>query len=88
MTCPYHLSLPSLIFIPNCSTLTVLLMCSFLELRKTIQWYKKLEIHTLNVPHAPQCKQNKSIPFLEFKDKAVVYLIGERLPKARPRLQE
>ena len=27
MTCPYHLSLPSLIFIPNCSTLTVLLMC-------------------------------------------------------------
>ena len=32
MTCPYHLSLPSLIFIPNCSTLTVLLMCSFLIL--------------------------------------------------------
>ena len=30
MTCPYHLSLPSLIFIPNRSTLTVLLMCSFL----------------------------------------------------------
>ena len=29
MTCPYHLSLPSLIFIPNRSTLTVLLMCSF-----------------------------------------------------------
>ena len=26
MTCPYHLSLPSLIFIPNHSTLTVLLM--------------------------------------------------------------
>ena len=32
MTCAYHLSLPSLIFIPNCSTLTVLLMCSFLIL--------------------------------------------------------
>ena len=30
MTCPYHLRLPSLIFIPNRSTLTVLLMCSFL----------------------------------------------------------
>ena len=30
MTCLYHLSLPSLIFIPNRSTLTVLLMCSFL----------------------------------------------------------
>ena len=32
MTCLYHLSLPSLIFIPNRSTLTVLLMCSFLIL--------------------------------------------------------
>ena len=32
MTCPYHLSLPSLIFIPNRSTLTVLLMWSFLIL--------------------------------------------------------
>ena len=32
MTCPYHLSLPSLIFIPNRSTLTILLMCSFLIL--------------------------------------------------------
>ena len=32
MTCPYHLSLPSLIFIPNRSTLTVLLMFSFLIL--------------------------------------------------------
>ena len=32
MTCPYYLSLPSLIFIPNRSTLTVLLMCSFLIL--------------------------------------------------------
>ena len=30
MTCPYHLSLLSLIFIPNRSTLTVLLMYSFL----------------------------------------------------------
>ena len=30
MTCPYHLSLPSLIFIPNRFTLTVLLMYSFL----------------------------------------------------------
>ena len=29
MTCPYHLSLPSLIFIPNRSTLTLLLMYSF-----------------------------------------------------------
>ena len=32
MTCPYHLSLPSLIFIPNRSTSTLLLMCSFLIL--------------------------------------------------------
>ena len=32
MKCPYHLSLPSLIFIPNRSTLTVLLMYSFLIL--------------------------------------------------------
>ena len=32
MTCPYHLSLPYLIFIPNRSTLTVLLMYSFLIL--------------------------------------------------------
>ena len=32
MTCPYHLSLPSLVFIPNRSTLTVLLMYSFLIL--------------------------------------------------------
>ena len=30
MTCPYHFSLPSLIFIPNRSTLMVLLMYSFL----------------------------------------------------------
>ena len=32
MTCPYHLSLPFLIFIPNRSTLTVPLMYSFLIL--------------------------------------------------------
>ena len=32
MTCPYYLSLPSLIFNPNRSTLTVLLMCSCLIL--------------------------------------------------------
>ena len=32
MTCPYHLSLSSFIFIPNRSTLTVLLMYSFLIL--------------------------------------------------------
>ena len=32
MTCPYHLSLPSLIFIPNRSTLTVPQMYSFLIL--------------------------------------------------------
>ena len=32
MTYPFHLGLPSLIFIPNRSTLTVLLMCSFLIL--------------------------------------------------------
>ena len=30
MTCPYHLSLPSLIFIPNRSTLTVTLMSALL----------------------------------------------------------
>ena len=32
MTCPYQLSLPSLIFIPNCSTLTVPFMYTFLIL--------------------------------------------------------
>ena len=32
MTCPYHLSLPSLIFIPNRSSLTVTLIYSFLIL--------------------------------------------------------
>ena len=32
MTCPYHFSLPSLSFIPNCSTLTLPLMYSFLIL--------------------------------------------------------
>ena len=32
MTCPYHLILPSLIFIPNRSTLTVPLIYSFLIL--------------------------------------------------------
>ena len=32
MICPHHLSLPFLIFIPNRSTLTVLLVCSFLIL--------------------------------------------------------
>ena len=32
ITCPYHLSLPSLIFIPNRSTLTVPLIYSFLIL--------------------------------------------------------
>ena len=32
MICPYHINLPSLIFIPNRSTLTVLLMYSFLIL--------------------------------------------------------
>ena len=32
MTCPYHLSLPTLIFIPNRSILTVPLMYSFLIL--------------------------------------------------------
>ena len=32
MTCPYHLILPSLIFIPNRSNLTILLMYSFLIL--------------------------------------------------------
>ena len=32
MTCPYHLNLPSLIFIPNRSTLTVPMMYSFLIL--------------------------------------------------------
>ena len=32
MTCPYHFSMPSFIFIPNRSTLTVLLMYSFLTL--------------------------------------------------------
>ena len=32
MTFPYHLNLPSFIFIPNRSTSTVLLMCSFLIL--------------------------------------------------------
>ena len=40
MTCPYHLSLPSLIFIPNRSTLTVLLMTFHYILKNCndIQW--------------------------------------------------
>ena len=44
MTCPYHLSLPSLIFIPNRSTLTVPLMYSFLILSFLVTPIAKLNI--------------------------------------------
>ena len=44
MTCPYHLSLPSLIFIPNGSTLTVLLMNSFLILSSLVTPIANLNI--------------------------------------------
>ena len=44
MTCPYHLSLPSLIFIPNRSTLTVLLMYLFLILSFLVTSITKLNI--------------------------------------------
>ena len=44
MTCPYHLSLPSLIFIPICSTLTVPLMYSFLILFFLITFIPNLNI--------------------------------------------
>ena len=44
MTCPYHLSLPSLIFIPNRSILTVLLMCSFLSLSFLVTHIANLNI--------------------------------------------
>ena len=44
MACPYHLSLPSLIFIPNRSTLTVPLMYSFLILSFLITLIANLNI--------------------------------------------
>ena len=44
MTFPYHLSLPSLIFIPNHSTLTVLLMRSFLILSFLVTPIANLDI--------------------------------------------
>ena len=44
MTCPYHLSLSSLIFIPNCSTLTVSLMYSFLILSFLVTLIANLNI--------------------------------------------
>ena len=44
MTCPYHLSLLSLIFIPNRSTLTVLLMYSFLILSFLVTPIENLSI--------------------------------------------
>ena len=46
MTCPYHLSLPSLIFIPNCSTLIVPLMYSFLILSFLVTPIANLNIFT------------------------------------------
>ena len=45
MTCPYHFSLPSLIFIPNCSTLMVFLMCSFLILSFLVSHSKPQHFH-------------------------------------------
>ena len=44
MTCPYHLSIPFLIFIPNCSTLAVPLMCSFLILSSLVTPIANLNI--------------------------------------------
>ena len=47
MTFPYHLSLPSLIFIPNRSTLTVILMYSFLILSFLVTPIANLNIFNL-----------------------------------------
>ena len=50
MTCPYHLSLPSPIFIPNRSTLTVPLMCSFLILSFLVTPVANLTFSSLQLP--------------------------------------
>ena len=53
MTCPYHLNLSSLIFIPNRSTLTVLLMYSFLILSFLVTPIANLNILSLRLPPLP-----------------------------------
>ena len=54
MTCPYHLSLPSLIFIPNRSILTVLLMCSLLILSFSCHSHSKSQhFHLCDIPSLP-----------------------------------
>ena len=50
MTCPYHLSLPSLIFILNRSTLTIPLMCSFLIFYFLITPYQTSTFSSLQPP--------------------------------------
>ena len=66
MTCPYHLSLPSLIFIPNCSTLTVPLMYSFLILSFLVKSHSKPQhFHLCNFHlfHLFLCDATVSSPY-------------------------
>ena len=53
--CPYHLSLPSLIFIPNRSTLTVLLMYSFLILSFLVTLIANLNIFISSTSISSTC---------------------------------
>ena len=55
MTCPYHLSLPYLIFIPNCSTLTVPLMYSFLILSFLVNLVANLNIFIFATSISSNC---------------------------------
>ena len=60
MTCPYHLSLPSLIFIPNRSTLTILRMYLFVILSFLVFLFF-CERHRLNfIDH---CTKQYTFPF-------------------------
>ena len=51
MSCPYHLNLISLIFIPNHFTLTVPLMYSFLILSFLVTPLANLKISSLQIPY-------------------------------------
>ena len=53
MTCPYHLSLPSLIFIPYRSTLMVPLMYSFLILSFLVTLKQTPTFSSLQLPSFP-----------------------------------
>ena len=55
MTCPYHLSLSSVIFVPNCSTLTVPLMYSFLILSFMVTPTANLNIFILVTSISSTC---------------------------------